>query len=313
MGEDGAIPVAVADDETAALSRASGGRPPTAPQRRATLKVLTGAEAGRLYIIDAEETVVGRGAQCDLQMEDTALSRRHFRLFRNGGDFAIEDLGSRNGTLLDGEPVTSARALREGALIQLRPGTVLKFSLQNQLEVEAEQRLYASAVQDPLTGLHNRRHLDERLRAELAFASRHAASLSVLIIDVDHFKAINDTRGHDAGDAALRALGERLLRSVRTEDIVARHGGEEFAVVARGIGAVGALQLAERIRDTVAKLRIAHGGGAPLAFTVSIGVATMDRDCPFDDAAALLKAADEMLYRAKQGGRNRCLHTPSQR
>jgi diguanylate cyclase (GGDEF)-like protein len=161
-------------------------------------------------------------------------------------------------------------------------------------------------VLDPLTGLHNRRHLDARLRAELAFATRHEAPLSVLIIDVDHFKKINDTMGHGAGDAALRALGERLQKSVRTEDVVARYGGEEFAVIARGIKAAGALLLAERVRETVARMRVAYEAHT-IAFTISVGVATMDQNRKFAAVEALLKAADDALYAAKKSGRNRCV------
>src|SRR5262249_4831253 len=163
----------------------------------------------------------------------------------------------RNGAGLDGLPVTEPRLLADGALIQLG-GLTIKFSVKDDLELQAEQALYESAVRDPLTGLHNRRHLDERLRAELAFASRHETPLSVLIIDVDYFKKMNAPMGHGAGDAALKALAERLHRSVRAEDVVARYGGEEFAVIARGIKASGALMFAERIRETVARMRVPY-------------------------------------------------------
>ena len=309
MSDDGAIPLPVSDDETAAVSDATAAHRLRSGLQRAlrpTLRILTGVDAGRTHVLEAEETIIGRGSGCHLQIDDGALSRRHCRILRDGGSFLVEDLGSRNGTRLGGLPVSGARALSDGALIQLGSGVNIKFSVKDDLELKAEQHLYESAVRDPLTGLHNRRHLDERMRAELAYAARHETPLSVLIIDVDHFKKINDTLGHGAGDAALRALGERLNRSVRAEDVVARYGGEEFAVIARGIRAVGALQLAERIRETVARMRVPYEDTS-IAFTVSIGVATMDGNRKFANVEELLKTADEALYKAKSSGRNRCI------
>ena len=286
----------------------TGERSLAGPRRRpqATLKILTGLESGRTQILSAAETVIGRGVQCNLIIDDASLSRRHCRVLRSGDTFVIEDLGSRNGTRVDGALISFAVPLREGAMVHLAAGVALKFSSQDELEVQAQQRLYESAVLDALTGVHNRRHLDQRLRAELAFAARHDSPLSVLLLDIDHFKKVNDTMGHAAGDAALRALGQRLQRSVRTEDVVARYGGEEFAVIARGIPAPGAWLLAERIRQTVATLSVPHEG-KPISFTVSVGVVTMDAEQSFPNVESLLGAADQALYKAKADGRNRCV------
>jgi diguanylate cyclase (GGDEF)-like protein len=308
VADDGAVPLPVPDDETAALSDGSAAEKLAASSARAvrpTLRVLSGVDAGRTHILEAGEAVIGRGAQCELQIDDGALSRRHCRIMSDGSSFFIEDLGSRNGTRVEGLQVLGVRPLPDGARIQIGAVTI-KFSVKDDLELQAEQALYESSVRDPLTGLHNRRHLDERLRAELAFALRHETPLSVLIIDVDHFKKINDTLGHVAGDTALKGLGDRLHRSVRAEDVVARYGGEEFAVIARGIKAAGALLLAERIRETVARTRVPYLAES-IGFTVSIGVATMDAHRKFETVEALLKAADQALYKAKASGRNRCI------
>src|SRR4051812_2107290 len=273
-------------------------------QRRTVVKVLTGLEAGRLHVITSDLTVVGRAVGCDLRIDDSSLSRQHCRIRKTNGVYFVEDLGSRNGTMVNGMRIQAPQRLEDGALVQLAAGTIVMFSQQEDLEVQAEQRLYASAVLDPLTGLHNRRHLDARLKSEFAFASRHQTPLSILLIDIDHFKKVNDTYGHPGGDAALRALAERLQRTVRTEDIVARYGGEEVAVVARGIEAVGAMLLAERVRTTVEKIRVQHDGKT-IAYTISVGAATMTRERIFDGVPALLKAADDALYQAKAQGRNR--------
>jgi two-component system, cell cycle response regulator len=307
VSEDSGVPDELApEDETMAVSsqRASQEFVPPVLQQRTVVKVLTGLEAGRVHLVVVENLVVGRASTCDLRIDDSSLSRQHCRIYNSNGTYFVEDLGSRNGTQVNGLRIKAPMRLDDGALIQLAAGTIIMFSHQEDLEVQAEQRLYASAVLDPLTGLHNRRHLDARLKSEFAFANRHQTPLSVLLIDIDHFKKINDTYGHAGGDAALRVLAERLQRVVRTEDIVARYGGEEFAVVARGIEAAGAMLLAERIRETVAKIQVPHEGKT-IAFTISVGVTTMSRERGFDTVAAVLKAADDGLYKAKDTGRNR--------
>jgi len=306
VSEDGGVPELAPEDETMAVS---GQRPsqeivPPKLLQRTVIKVLTGLEAGRVHLVVTDELIVGRQSTCDLRIDDSSLSRQHCRIHKSNGVFFVEDLGSRNGTQVNGVRIKAPVRLEDGALIQLAAGTIIMFSHQEDLEVQAEQRLYASAVLDPLTGLHNRRHLDARLKSEFAFANRHGTPLSVLLIDIDHFKKINDTYGHAGGDAALRQLADRLQRAVRIEDIVARYGGEEFAVVARGIEGAGAMLLAERIRENVAKIQVAHEDTI-ISFTISVGVTTMSRERVFDSVASVLKAADDGLYKAKETGRNR--------
>jgi diguanylate cyclase (GGDEF)-like protein len=306
VSKDSGVPDLAPEDETMAVSavRSSQEVAPPVLQQRTVIKVLTGLEAGRVFVVASDTLVVGRGSTCDLRIDDSSLSRQHCRIRKTNGVYFVEDLESRNGTQVNGMRIKAPVRLDDGALIQLAAGTIIMFSHQEDLEVQAEQRLYASAVLDPLTGLHNRRHLDARLKSEFAFANRHGTPLSVLLIDIDHFKKVNDTYGHPGGDAALRALSDRLQRTVRTEDIVARYGGEEFAVVARGIEVAGAMLLAERIREQAQKIQVAHEEDL-IKFTISVGVATMTKERIFDTIAALLKAADDALYKAKEGGRNR--------
>ena len=306
VSDDGGVPELAPEDETLAVSasRKSQEIVPPVLQQRTVIKVLTGLEAGRVHVVTTEEVMVGRASTCELRIDDSSLSRQHCRIRRTGGAYFVEDQGSRNGTQVNGMRIKTPMLLEDGALIQLAAGTIIMFSHQEDLEVQAEQRLYASAVLDPLTGLHNRRHLDARLKSEFAFANRHSTPLSVLLIDIDHFKKINDTYGHAGGDAALRVLADRLQRAVRTEDIVARYGGEEFAVIARGIEATGAMLLAERVRETALKIQVPHEDEI-IAFTISVGVTTMSKERVFDSVAAVLKAADDALYKAKETGRNR--------
>jgi diguanylate cyclase (GGDEF)-like protein/PAS domain S-box-containing protein len=169
-----------------------------------------------------------------------------------------------------------------------------------QAELEAlNARLAVLATVDALTGLANRGAFEERLIAELADAQRHGRPLGVLLADVDHFKAVNDTHGHQAGDAVLRAVGKMLAGGIRERDVAARFGGEEFAVVLPSTDLYGALEAAERLR---AAIEVARPAG--IAVTISVGVAAADDARP-RAAHDLLAAADRALYRSKDEGRNR--------
>jgi diguanylate cyclase (GGDEF)-like protein len=148
---------------------------------------------------------------------------------------------------------------------------------------------------DPLTGLPNRRSLDDQLRKMVSGARRHGHALSILMIDIDHFKAINDTRGHEGGDAVLTALGALLPDTLRTEDVAGRWGGEEFLAVLPFTHEADAVRAANRLRDALA------AGGSDMP-TLSIGVSTLHAD---DDVGSLVARADAALYRAKDGGRDR--------
>lgn len=307
MTEDDGIPKVVVEDEaTDVIALADIGRRRPDKRDQYTLTLLTGVEAGLVHGIATDETVLGRGHGCHVRIDDSGLSRRHCRILKGPEGFGVEDLGSTNGTFVDGEPVKGRHKLQDGARIQMGRDTVLKFAIQDELEMRATRRLYESAMHDPLTGVYNRRYLDDHLAAEFAFAARHATELALLLIDADHFKRVNDTWGHAAGDTALRALAGHLQRSVRSEDMIARFGGEEFAVLARETSATGAMAVAERIRKSVEKTPVLLDTGHSVSLTVSIGVVHMGGNRAYLTAHALLEAADEALYRAKESGRNRC-------
>jgi two-component system cell cycle response regulator len=273
------------------------------PRSEAVLTVLRGANPGALYTVIAAESVVGRSADVEVPIPDDSLSRRHARIRRAGTRYTLEDLGSTNGTFVDGTRVTAPHLLEDGCRIFLGTRTVLHFRLHDAVELEAARLTHALTVRDPLTGLYNRRHLQERLWAEVAFARRHGTPLSLLLVDVDHFKQINDGHGHAAGDAVLRALAKDLTTLTREEDVLARYGGEEFALVARGIDKKATLLLAERIRSSVEAQRLPIEGGN-LSCTVSIGVAYCDSGEEVS-AQQMFEAADRALYACKDGGRNR--------
>jgi diguanylate cyclase (GGDEF)-like protein len=173
----------------------------------------------------------------------------------------------------------------------------------------AERRIQELARTDDLTGIANRRHLGERLRLERARAARYGRPISLAMVDVDHFKAVNDAHGHDAGDAVLRGVARTVTGSLRESDLLGRWGGEELLAILPETDAAGALALAERLRAAVEAARVEHDGRVH-GVTVSVGLSTWTPSAPGADGPAedaLLKQADEALYRAKAAGRNRVL------
>lgn len=168
--------------------------------------------------------------------------------------------------------------------------------------------LQMRSVRDPLTGLFNRRYLQESLEREVARSVRSSLPTCVLMLDIDHFKRFNDTHGHEAGDIVLREFGALLMNSVRTEDIACRYGGEEFTIVMPGADAETALDRAEQIRDGISRLSLVHKGESLPSIHVSIGVSMApDNGIDVDD---LIEAADKALYFAKRHGRNQVRLAP---
>ncbi len=175
---------------------------------------------------------------------------------------------------------------------------------QEELKV-ANERLYELACTDSLTGIYNRRHLDRILEQEIPRHVRYGMPFSAMLVDVDHFKRVNDTYGHVVGDQVLKAIATTLNRLVRRADVVCRYGGEEMCVVLPSTGAAGAMILGERLRDAVEKLSHQDLDGQPFRVTASFGVAAAESRDPQLDAKKLLARADQALYAAKSGGRNR--------
>jgi two-component system, cell cycle response regulator len=282
--------------------------PPANDKRRsggaaAYLVTIAGIRVGEMFKLGKEETLLGRGDDADLRLIDEGVSRRHAAVVREGDRVVLKDLGSVNGTFCNGSRISEALVLNDGDKISMGGATILKFTYQDDLEEQFSKNLYESAVKDGLTRLHNRRYFDERLRSELTFANRHLATLALLMVDVDHFKRINDERGHQTGDTTLREIARRLASAMRVEDVVARFGGEEFAVICRSTGETEAKVVAERLRAIIAE-EISIPDGPPLRVTASIGIAVVPK-AGLRTELDLVNAADRALYAAKRNGRNR--------
>ena len=265
---------------------------------------------GKTYRL-ASRLVLGRAPQCDVHIDQDGVSRRHAVLeLTVEGAVQIVDLDSRNGTFVNGQPIPR-ETLRDGDRIQIGGMTILKFSYQDELEETLQRNLYESATRDPLTHAVNRRGFDEALAREFAFSRRHRTPLSLLAFDVDHFKRVNDTHGHPAGDYVLRRLAEVVSAGVRAEDVFARVGGEEFVVILRDIGSAAAAACAERLRASVEQT-IFETDDARIPVRISIGVATFVHEV-YAAPEALHAAADRALYEAKHSGRNRVCVVPEER
>jgi diguanylate cyclase (GGDEF)-like protein len=273
------------------------------PRDRCTLTMLTGPTPGVIHTLSTGELMLGRDEELPWRIEDRGISSRHARVLSQHGEFVLEDLDSTNGTYLNGHLLERPNKLRDGDRIQLGENTLLRVSLQDATEQEAVRRMYRAAVLDPLTGIYNRGHLDTILVAEFAYAARHKIALAVLFVDLDFFTAINNTHGHQAGDAVLKAIAQTIRHAIRTEDLAARYGGEEFVLVARGIDLNGALVMAERTRRTIEELAVPFHGKT-LKVTASIGVASFEAATPYTTPEQLVAAADRAVYRAKADGRN---------
>ena len=277
--------------------------PPSA-RDRPFLLVIAGGNVGEMYPLGDPEVIVGRGRSgTTIQISDEGISRQHARFVCEDGEVHVEDLGSANGTIVNGATLTSRRLLSDGDKITLGSTTILKFTYSDDLEETFQRRMLEAALLDGLTKAFNKKYLMERLGTELAFAQRHRTPLSLIMIDVDHFKKVNDTFGHPVGDAVLVKLAEIVFQTVRKEDVFARYGGEEFAVLCRSIELKNAAVLAERLRERVAAAHVDHEGQA-ISVTVSLGVAGFP-EVAAETPEKLLSAADEALYRAKSEGRNR--------
>jgi two-component system, cell cycle response regulator len=263
-----------------------------------------GAELGRVSRLPAEQFRVGRSQDCELWLGDDGVSRKHARIFQEGTTYLIEDTESANGTFVQGQRV-SRQVLRDGDVIQFGPTAVFRYTVTDESQEALLQQLYDASVTDALTGAHNREHFDTQLRSELSYARRHKVDVSLAFFDVDHFKMVNDTYGHPAGDAVLVALAHTIRNMIRNEDVFARYGGEEFALILRGIDRSGASVVGERLRERIEAMRVASDAGE-LKVTVSVGCSSF-ADLEEKTPEALVSAADKRLYAAKHAGRNRVI------
>jgi two-component system, cell cycle response regulator len=268
-----------------------------------------GPDMGRRWPLGTDEIVVGRGSDCDIQIDRDSVSRRHARVYRVDDQWFVEDLGSTNGSYINDVPIQRS-PLRDGDFVKIG-SAIFKFLYGSGIETSYHEEIYRMTIIDGLTGAHNKRFFLEFLEREMARCSRYNRPLSLLMFDIDHFKQINDTHGHLTGDYVLKELARRLLHRIRKEELLARYGGEEFAVVLPETSHETALQFAETLRRMVGSELFEYEGDR-FPVTISIGVSTLDFESlsqgmappPQMDPLEFIREADGNLYKAKRGGRN---------
>jgi diguanylate cyclase (GGDEF)-like protein len=268
---------------------------------------MAGPTAGQAFVVTRDRaTRVGRSRDAEIKLDEEGVSRDHAVLAWEADQLWITDLGSRNGTTVD-EHLISKCPLGEGAEVRFGARTLFRLTFIDEQYEALLRQLYDSSVRDPLTGAYNRQYFDQRLRTEIAYATRHGTDVALCMIDLDHFKKINDAFGHPAGDAVLRYVGAVAQSRLRNEDVFARYGGEEFAVILRGIDIDGAARAAERLRGAIGGSAVTHEGRL-IPATMSAGCATL-RCCSAPRTEELVSTADRRLYAAKTAGRNRVVAT----
>ena len=261
----------------------------------------TGPNMGQRYTLDEKPLVLGRGDDCEIRISDHSVSRRHARIESSAEGFYVVALQSTNGTFINDVPSAMA-TLKDGDYLRIG-NCIYRFLTGGNVESEYHEEIYRLTIIDALTGIHNKRFLLEFLDRELARSARHCRPLSLLMIDIDHFKAINDELGHLGGDVTLRDLAASIRANVRREDLYARYGGEEFALVLVETPVQGAIELAERLRRLIEKKEFDYEG-KPYHVSVSIGVASTSGEQGLN-VTELVRRADDNLYQAKHQGRNR--------
>jgi two-component system cell cycle response regulator len=272
----------------------------------AYMLVVSGGIPGTMVQLSEQGTSLGRSGESSFQISDITVSRDHAVVMTDEtGTVQIRDEGSTNGTFLNGKRIHAHRLvdLADGDRVQLGTKIVFKLVRLDPNDEQFQREMYERTVRDPLTGLYNRAYLLNQIGVLAERSASQGIGLAVLMLDIDHFKQINDRYGHLAGDDVLRQVAAVIRESTRSEDLVARFGGEEFVVVLPVSVPDLAADRAERIRSNLAE-RTVMAEGPGIRVTASIGLAFAPAGRSRNEMA-LIMTADEALYRAKADGRNR--------
>ena len=293
------MPADVPTDPHVTAVRSAPATSDAAPSRDAFLVVIYGDDLGRRVPLSAEPLVIGRSSKSAIQLDEQSVSRRHCEVTFEDGRYVVRDLDSTNGTYLNDLPVERGD-LRDGDQLKVGP-TIFKFLSGDTVEASYHDEIYRLMTIDGLTQVHNRRYFDEALDREVARATRYGRPLSLLVFDIDLFKAVNDRHGHLAGDAVLRQLATAAAARCRVNDVFARTGGEEFSLLLPEVAIEEARALGETVRARIEAHRFVFER-VEIAVTVSVGVAAWRAH--MTDPIALMQVADARLYDAKRAGRN---------
>ena len=247
--------------------------------------------------------VLGRGQDADIRFEDELVSRRHCALSFDGSSVTVEDLGSTNGTFVDGNFVHK-QILDSDNRLQIGK-MVLKVAYKDPSEEAFSREIYEAATTDSLTGLLNRQAFMDRSAGELVYARRNNTFVHVMMIDVDNFKRVNDTWGHQCGDLILKEVARLLNDEKRDSDLLSRYGGEEFLLLMNGISPDDAKKRAEKLRTTIEQ-HIFSWMDTIIPVTISIGISSR-QGFAIEQINEFIAESDKLLYVAKDCGRNQVI------
>jgi diguanylate cyclase (GGDEF)-like protein len=278
-------------------------RPVSVTNRSACLVHIypTGPGMGARYPLNDRPLVIGRGNDCEIRINDHSVSRRHARIQPGADGYYAVDLQSTNGTYVNDVPASMYK-LKDGDYLRVG-NCIYRFLMGGNVETEYHEEIYRLTIIDALTDIHNKRYFLEFLDRELARSARYERPLSLIMVDIDRFRAINEDLGHLGGDFTLRELAARIKGSIRKEELFARYGGEEFAIVLPETDCEGARTVAERLVKLVHETPFQYEDRT-YNVTISAGVTTTVGENAITPSD-LIRRADEKLYQAKHEGRNR--------
>jgi diguanylate cyclase (GGDEF)-like protein len=276
--------------------------------RDACLVVINGVDLGKKYSLAQNSTLIGRSSKVDIQIDEDSISRNHAVIENYGEEIVVRDLNSTNGTYVNDYPIQQHR-LMDGDQVKIGR-TIFKFLSGSNIEAAYHDEIYRLTTMDGLTQTYNKRHFLRELERELSRSMRYERGLALVMMDIDHFKSINDTYGHLAGDYILRHVAARILNHIRRDDIFARYGGEEFALLLPEVDKAQALQTSEKLRRVIGQEPYFFDN-VSIPVTMSMGVAHLTEfmqriNTPVEqtNGFGFIKIADDRLYEAKGRGRN---------
>ena len=264
------------------------------------VRIYPAGVSGSLIPLTHRRLTIGRDQTCDLEVNDDFMSRMHAVLELTEGGYLLSDCNSRNGTIVNDKQITSL-ILRPGDQIRLG-NHIFKFLSSDHVEAHYHEAVYEMMTLDAMTNVYNRRYFEDAFRREVLRSQRHSRQLSLLIFDIDRFKQINDNYGHLVGDEVLKALSARVRGRVRGDEIVARIGGEEFAVVLVETSKMNARLVAESLCELVRSSPLLPDR-PDLITTISVG-GVHTNGLELLSEQDLISQADQQLYLAKTSGRD---------
>ncbi|MFH1653814.1 MAG: GGDEF domain-containing protein [Pseudomonadota bacterium] len=272
---------------------------------KAYILFISGPLKGEKFLLSKSEIIIGRDTSVDIKIEDSRVSRQHLKLIQADNGVELEDLGSTNGTFVNGRRIkkNDKYLLKSNDKIHISSDTLFRFAYGDEVERMFEDERNRMAYYDAVTEVYNKHFFNDRLKDEFNFAKRSNIPLSLLMMDIDFFKKVNDTYGHMAGDFVLHQVAQTASKTLRSEDILARYGGEEFVVILRNSNIENAQALAERIRIAI-ETQIFIFEKKRIKITISIGGVALDAE-KIETPEKLIEAADKNLYKSKHEGRNR--------